>query len=82
MNFVEQVELLASQATAEGIYMLSSPTLKQALSTKAYVGIMGPGTYVAADSETSMISEPAALLELLYAEADPKDRRHPKWAES
>lgn len=73
MNFVEQVELLASQATQEGMYYLESSG--PVLSSKVYVGTMGPGTYVAAPGEVSMISEPAILLQRLYAAANPDDRR-------
>jgi hypothetical protein len=46
------------------------------LDPAAYVKSIGPGTYVASDrDEILLTSEPAQLLQQLYAGAGPDDRR-------
>jgi hypothetical protein len=72
MTFAQQIELLLGQATREGMYRHRSTGV---LSTKAYVGVVGPGTYVAHEEEIELVSEPAVLLERLYAAADAEPRR-------
>lgn len=72
MAFIEQVQLLVGQATKEGVY-LDRRTGKH-LTSSAYAGLVGPGTYVAVPGEVALLSEPAHLLQRLYAAAGPDAR--------
>jgi hypothetical protein len=74
-SFVEQVEILLSQARPDGIYLQTYPGLPRSIvDRKASLGHTGPNTYVAGPGESSLNSEPAALLERLYAAAHPEER--------
>src|SRR5205814_7771893 len=67
---------LLSQARSEGIYLQSYPGLpRSVVDRRANIGNNGPNTYVAGPGESSLISEPAELLERLYAAAHPEQRR-------
>jgi hypothetical protein len=75
MSFVEQVETLLSQARPDAFYLQTYPGLpRNVVDRRAHVGNNGPNTYVAGPGESSLISEPAELLERLYAGADPEER--------
>lgn len=69
MTFTEQVGLLLGQAT-RSVYRYGRNTVDP----NAYAGAVGPNTLVARQGEFSLTSEPAVLLERLYAEASPEDR--------
>lgn len=68
-EFTEHVTLLLSQATST-VYRGRNGVVDP----KAYAGTVGPNTYVASEGDVEVLSEPALLLERLYAGADPKDR--------
>lgn len=74
MSVVDQITLLQGQATRKGIYRLGAPNT--IADPAAFLGNVGPGTYVAQpDDRVSLASEPADLLQRLYASANPSDRR-------
>ena len=68
-TFTEQVGLLLSQATRT-VYRFD----RDIVHPNAYAGAVGPNTYVAPEGKVELISEPALLLERLYAGASPEDR--------
>ena len=69
MTFIEQVRLVLGQGTPS-VYRYGRDTVDP----KAYVGAVGPNTYVARRGEYSVTSEPAVLLEQLYAGTTPENR--------
>ena len=69
MTFTEQVGLLLGQAT-HSVYRFG----RDIVDPKAFVGTVGPNTYVARQGEVAVISEPALLLERLYAGVSFEDR--------
>lgn len=76
MTFAEQVETLLSQARPDGFYRLTPTGMAASvLNPRAHIGDNGPNTYVARAGESSLLSEPAQLLERLYATAHPEERR-------
>lgn len=75
MAFPEHVRLLLGQAIRENMYYVAAPHMKHMVPLNAHVGERGPGTHVAKAGEVRMISEPAILLQRLYAGADPTDRQ-------
>ena len=68
-TFTEQVGLLLGQATRT-VYRFD----RDIVHPNAYAGAVGPNTYVAPEGKVEIISEPALLLERLYAGASPEDR--------
>jgi hypothetical protein len=64
LSFIDQVELLVGQA---GGYMYWDNRHNQFVDPKAYVGYAGAGTHVAAPGDIRLVSEPADLLQKLYA---------------
>ncbi len=68
MAFVDQIKLLAVQAIRESIYR--RPPSEDTLTSTAYMGLVGPGTYVATAGEVVLASEPAFLLQQLFVGAD------------
>jgi len=72
--FTQQVELLLGQARRTGIYYSNMSMMKGVVDPRAHVGHSGPGTYVA-NGEVQLISEPASLLQRLYAAAGPSHRQ-------
>jgi hypothetical protein len=76
VTFAEQVETLLSQARPEGFYRLTVTGMAAiVVNSRAHIGDNGPNTFVARSSESSLLSEPAQLLERLYVAADPEERR-------
>ena len=69
MTFTEQVGLLLGQAT-DIVYRSG----REIIRPTAYAGAVGPNTHVAHQGEVAVMSEPALLLERLYAGASPEDR--------
>ena len=56
------------------MYYYETSDYRAVLEPKAYAGSIGPATYIDQAGEVGMVSEPAALLQEIYAAADP-DRR-------
>jgi hypothetical protein len=72
VSFADQIALLLGQATPKQMYRHA--TLGY-LDPRASAGAIGPETYVEVDGEVTLTSEPAELLQRLYASASPDDRK-------
>lgn len=76
MTFSEQVKILLSQARPEHFYRSHGPGFSApSVHPRSFIGEIGPNTYVAGPGDSSLISEPAQLLERAYAAASPEERR-------
>jgi hypothetical protein len=71
VTFAEQVALLAGQATQGMVYRSED---WRPVHPMAHAGEAAPGTFVALEGEVTLTSEPADLLERLYATANRGDR--------
>jgi hypothetical protein len=75
LDFAGQIELLLSQATRQGLYFMAGGAMGTAIvDIKAYVGDRRAQTFVATTEKVKVLSEPARLLERLYASTSPTDR--------
>jgi len=76
VTFSEQVEILLSQAGPDSFYLINPLSFAATVvHSRAFIGDIGPNTYVARPDGSSLISEPAQLLERLYAAASPEEQR-------
>ncbi len=76
MTITVQVQLLAAQAVAHGLYqyMPQGTNTWKWVEPAAFKGDTRPGTYVAGDGQSKLTSEPAQLLETLYASSGSDDK--------
>jgi hypothetical protein len=74
MNIHQQIQLLLSQATPERMYRLRALNQDMILDPKAYQNITGPGTFVDTAGTIQLISEPADMLQRLFAAAGAEER--------